>query len=151
VSGDVVECGVWRGGSSMVAALALQQEGDAERRLWLYDTFEGMCEPTPRDRSFGGLAVTEHWEEIRSRPGDLIRARADLQDVQANMASSGVAAERVEYVRGPVEETIPGRVPDRIASLRLDTEWYESTKHELEHVWERLEPGGVLIIHDYGH
>jgi O-methyltransferase len=135
----------------MVAALALEQEGDRERRLWLYDTFAGMSEPTEKDVSLDGLAANAHWDEIRADRDGAIFAYASLEDVQANMASTGVARERVEYVRGPVEQTMPGKIPDRIALLRLDTDWYESTKHELEHLWERLEPGGVLIIDDYGH
>ena len=151
VSGDLVECGVWRGGSSMVAALTSAQEGDGVRRLWLYDTFAGMNEPSERDVTIEGMSAHENWDTIRTTPGDPTMAAASLEDVQANMASTGVAPERVEYVRGPVEETIPGRAPERIALLRLDTDWYESTRHELEHLWERLEPGGVLIIDDYGH
>jgi hypothetical protein len=151
VAGDLVECGVWRGGSSMVAALTLEQEGDRERRLWLYDTFAGMSEPTARDVAADGFSAAEHWDEIKGAPGDPTFAYASLEDVRANMASTGIAADRIEYVRGPVEETIPGAVPERIALLRLDTDWYESTRHELEHLWERLEPGGVLILDDYGH
>jgi O-methyltransferase len=151
VEGDVVECGVWRGGSSMVAALTLQQEGDAERRLWLFDTFEGMTQPTARDVRVDGVAVADHWDEIRARPNDAIFAYASLEDVQANVASTGVRSDRVEYVRGRVEQTIPSTAPDRIAVLRLDTDWYESTRHELEHLWDRVEPGGVLLLDDYGH
>ena len=147
IPGDFVECGVWRGGSSMVAALTL----DAERRLWLYDTFEGMSEPTARDRAFDAeRPVTDRWEEAKAEDGVLL-ARAPLDLVQENMTSTGVADGRVEYVVGKVEDTIPHRVPDGIALLRLDTDWYESTRHELIHLYPRLSPGGVLIIDDYGH
>ena len=151
IAGDLVECGVWRGGSSMVAALTLAQEGDERRRLWLYDTFTGMSEPSARDVTVHGMSARDNWEAISTTPGDPTMAVASLDEVKSNMGSTGIAAERVEYVPGPVEETIPGTVPERIALLRLDTDWYESTRHELEHLWDRLEPGGVLIIDDYGH
>jgi O-methyltransferase len=151
VRGDLVECGVWRGGSSMIAALTLAEEGDGERRLWLYDTFAGMSEPSERDVTVHGMSARDNWQSISTTPGDPTMAAASLAEVRANMASTGIAAERVEYVRGPVEQTIPARVPERVALLRLDTDWYESTRHELEHLWERLEPGGVLIVDDYGH
>jgi O-methyltransferase len=151
VAGDIVECGVWRGGSSMVAALTLIQEGEHARRLWLYDTFEGMTDPTAEDVSVHGLRAAEQWDRIRSRRHDWTLAIASLADVRKNMASTGIAADRLEYVRGAVEETIPSTVPERIAVLRLDTDWYESTRHELEHLWEHLEPGGVLLLDDYGH
>jgi hypothetical protein len=67
------------------------------------------------------------------------------------MASTGIDAGRLHFVKGPVEETIPASVPERIALLRLDTDWYESTRHELIHLFPRLAAGGVLIVDDYGH
>ena len=151
IAGDALECGVWQGGSSMLVALTFDREGDHERRVWLYDTFEGMSEPTERDVAIDGFDAAEHWNEIRSQPDGHIVARTSLDDVRANMATTGLPAERFNFVKGPVEQTIPGTLPERIALLRLDTDWYESTRHELDHLWERLEPGGVLIIDDYGH
>jgi hypothetical protein len=67
------------------------------------------------------------------------------------MALSGYDAARLRFVKGKVEDTVPAQAPARIAILRLDTDWYESTRHELEHLDPRLSPGGVLIIDDYGH
>lgn len=150
VEGDVVECGVWRGGSSMVAALTLLQVGDEQRGLHLYDTFEGMSEPTEHDVSAGGLQVASDWERISDDKDDPVLVYATLEEVRRNMASTGFPAERIAYVQGKVEDTIPAQAPERIALLRLDTDWYESTKHELEQLWPRLVPGGVLIIDDYG-
>ena len=71
--------------------------------------------------------------------------------MRATVLSTGYPAERVHLVRGPVEETIPGAAPDALALLRLDTDWYASTRHELEHLYPRLATGGVLIVDDYGH
>ena len=150
IEGDVVECGVWRGGSSMLAALTLMEEQAPARELWLYDTFEGMSEPTEHDVSAGGDRVSENWERYRRRLDHPVFAYAGLAEVQANMTSTGYPTDRIRYVAGKVEETIPATMPNRIALLRLDTDWYESTRHELEHLYPRLAPGGVLIIDDYG-
>ena len=75
-------------------------------------------------------------------------AYATLDDVRANMETTGYPS--IRYVVGKVENTIPAQMPERINLLRLDTDWYESTRHELEHLWPRLRPGGVLILDDCG-
>jgi O-methyltransferase len=151
VDGDVVECGVWRGGSSMMAALSLTAAED-QRRMWLYDTFEGMPPPSERDVDHTGATAAATLRDADRVAGASNEwAWATIDDVQSNMATTGYPHERINYVPGKVEATIPAKAPERIALLRLDTDWYESTKHELEHLYPRLETGGVLIIDDYGH
>ena len=151
VAGDIVECGVWRGGSSMLAALTLLELGETAKRLWLYDTFEGMNAPTEHDVTIDGMSAASNWQQISGDPDSPVLAFAALDDVRANLTSTGIDPGRLTFVKGPVEDTIPDQIPEQIALLRLDTDWYESTKHELEHLWDRLSPGGVLIIDDYGH
>lgn len=151
IEGDIVECGVWRGGSSMLAALALAHAGDSSRRLYLYDTFTGMTEPSGKDAGPDGVPVSSYWERVKRDRVDSLILSAGVEDVRANMARTGIAAERLTFVEGPVEQTIPATVPARIALLRLDTDWYESTRHELEQLWPLLAVGGVLLIDDYGH
>lgn len=151
IPGDIVECGVWRGGSSMLAALALLDAGDP-RQLWMYDTYEGMTEPSEQDRRWDGESAAERLENqprAEGKPNDW--AFASLEDVKRQMSSVGYPADAMRFVKGPVEETIPRECPDTISLLRLDTDWYESTRHELQHLWPLLSPGGVLIIDDYGH
>jgi hypothetical protein len=154
VEGAYVECGVWRGGSSMAAALRMLDEDMNRRELWLYDTFEGMTDPTEEDiRARDGLSAAEKFDAARAaRPddrSDWFWAEASLEDVRDNLASTGYPDELIRFVKGSVETTIPDAVPERIALLRLDTDWYESTRHELEHLFPRLQPGGVLIVDDY--
>jgi O-methyltransferase len=151
IPGSIVECGVWRGGSMMAAALALLDASDTRRDLYLFDTFEGMSAPTAADVSIDGKAASTLLEAPRSTAADSAWCYATLPDVQAGLASTGYPAERMHFVRGRVEDTLPGRAPASIALLRLDTDWYESTRHELEHLYPRLAPAGVLIIDDYGH
>lgn len=150
IPGDFVECGVFRGGSVMVAAKALQHFGDTARKLYLYDTFEGMPDPTERDVDFKGRTPAQHlrtWSV--SKMSDM--TNSPLDEVRRNVFSTGLAEERFVFVKGKVEETIPGTLPPGpISILRLDTDWYESTRHELVHLFPRLSPGGVLIVDDYG-
>ena len=151
IPGDVVECGVWRGGSSMMAALTLLETGDRPpRELWLFDTFEGMPEPTDRDVSFDGEDAEGTWTASQAADHN-DWCYAPLSDVEDNLRSTNFPPERLHFVQGKVEETIPDQGPEQIALLRLDTDWYESTLHELEHFFPRIAPGGVLIIDDYGH
>lgn len=151
IQGCIVECGVWRGGSCMAAALTLLQELTSDRDLYLFDTFEGMTPPTDLDRTSNGKLAKQHLDEDKKRKG-WTWAIAGLDDVRQNMASTGYPAERIHYIKGPVEETIPIQSPPApIALLRLDTDWYASTRHELIHLFPLLAPGGILIIDDYGH
>jgi hypothetical protein len=142
IEGDIVECGVWRGGSSMMSALSLLP--DTSRKLYLYDTFEGMNEPTDEDVNMVGDQAFDTWQGRD-------KCEADLNDVQTNMALTKYPFEQIHFVQGKVEDTIPQTLPDKIALLRLDTDWYESTFHELTHLFPLLVKGGVLIIDDYGH
>ena len=155
IPGDLVECGVWRGGSSMAIAKALLERGDRSRRIYLYDTFEGMVEPTPSDidyrgRNAGALLSTAK-QDAEKKTESPIWAYASFEDVRANLAKTGYPTENIHFIKGPVEETIPVTIPKTIALLRLDTDWYESTRHELLHLYSRLSPGGILIVDDYGH
>jgi hypothetical protein len=149
IAGSIVECGVWKGGSMVCAARTLLNVGDAGRDLYLFDTFEGMPAPTEHDRSHHGHAASDLLRD--DREDGLIRAVGPLEVVKGAMGATGYSASRVHYVQGKVEDTVPAGAPERIALLRLDTDWYESTRHELEHLYPRLVPGGVLIIDDYGH
>lgn len=155
--GAVVECGVWRGGSMRLVAETLGQLGAPARDLWLYDTFAGMTAPTSEDRDLRGRPADETWQKAQGED-DNAWCNASLEEVRATMLRPLVATgrsypeERMHFVRGPVEETLPATLPDGpIAILRLDTDFYASTAHELTHLYPRLLPGGVLIIDDYGH
>lgn len=148
IPGAIVECGVWRGGTMMAIAETLRHLGHTERELWLYDTFEGMTEPARRDVGIGGVAALPKWRAERAAGRRWIFA--SLDEVRSNMTSTGYPSERTRFVVGDVGSTIPAQMPDQVAMLRLDTDWYESTLHELTYLYPRLSAGGVLIIDDYG-
>jgi O-methyltransferase len=153
IAGDIVECGVWRGGSMMAAALALVEFSTPSRDLYLYDTFEGMTRPTEDDKNIIGQSASELLAKTvkRDTGHGNVWCIAGLEDVRRNMFSTGYPEDRIRFIKGPVEETIPQTIPDQIALLRLDTDWYASTAHELKYLYPRLVSGGVLILDDYGH
>lgn len=151
IPGDVVECGVWRGGSMMAVARTLIECGDRSRGLHLFDTFEGMSAPSAKDVSIDGKPASALLRSQDRADPTSAWCYATLDEVRDVMARTGYPSPLVNFVQGKVEETLPSRAPARIAVLRLDTDWYESTRHELEHLYPRLAPGGVLIIDDYGH
>ena len=151
IPGGILECGVWRGGSMMAVAETLLRLGVRDRDLFLCDTFAGMTPPTVVDVAFDG-SPAEALLAAQS-PADPVSVWcvAGLDEVRANLAATGYPSERLHFVRGRVEETLPAAAPKQIALLRLDTDWYESTRHELEHLFPRIPAGGVLIVDDYGH
>jgi hypothetical protein len=156
IPGAFGECGVWRGGSVLAMILTLLDLDVVDRDFYIYDTFEGMTAPTEHDISPIDPPALETWNAARdvgerAWSGMFSDAVFDEDGVRALLTSSGYPAERLHFVRGAVEETLPGNAPEQLALLRLDTDWYESTRHELEHLYPLLSDGGVLIVDDYGH
>jgi O-methyltransferase len=149
LAGDVVECGVWRGGSMMLMAHALQHFGDMSRQLYLYDTYAGMTEPDDVDIDYDGNAMKPIWN-FAAQQGLMMGAGEALDGVKANMRSTGYPESQMHFIAGNVLETIPAQLPSSIALVRLDTDWYKSTLHELQHLYDLIVPNGVLIIDDYG-
>jgi hypothetical protein len=151
IQGDFVECGVWKGGSCMMMALTLERLGDTSRRIWLYDTFEGMSEPTEADKQITGESATSLLSQEDRADQTSVWCWSTIEEVRANVASTGFHPDRFVFSKGKVEDTIPASLPDTISLLRLDTDWYESTRHELLHLYPLLSAGGILIIDDFGH
>jgi hypothetical protein len=154
IPGAIVECGVWRGGSMQVVARTLASLGVVDRDLYLFDTFEAMPEPSERDVDAWGHRALDDWRLVQER-GETAADPAfwykPFHEVETRLYGCGYPSDRFHFVKGLVEDTVPEQAPGEIALLRLDTDYYESTKHELEHLVPRVAPGGVVIIDDYGH
>lgn len=151
IDGDIVECGVWKGGSSMAAIAALKHKNDFSRAIYLYDTYEGMSAPTKEDKVFTGKSAEEMLGNSNIDDATSVWCYSSITEVKANVATLNYPTQKLHFIKGKVEDTIPQNIPAKIAVLRLDTDWYQSTKHELEHLYPLLVSGGVLIIDDYGH
>lgn len=155
IPGAIVECGVFKGGCSMIMAEAAYAAGREDIDVWLYDTFAGMSEPTEHDFKGGTTAkdarikALEKYQELK-RDDYVDWCLGTLADVRHVIGRSPLPEDKFHLVPGKVEETIPSTMPEQICLLRLDTDFYESTLHELEHLYPRLSPSGVLIVDDYG-
>jgi len=147
IAGDVVECGVWRGGNIMMARLMLP-----ERTCWLYDTFDGMTEPDPVfDTKRSGEKAIDRWN-LKKKGGTKWDA-VDVEEVKDAFFTMGPdLLSRCNFVIGDVEETVDARSHEAgIAVLRLDVDWYRPTKSVLKRLVPKITPGGFLIVDDYGH
>jgi hypothetical protein len=154
IPGDFVECGVFKGASIVCVIRTLQALSVDDRTIWLYDTFEGMSKPEAIDVFWkqtpehdGGL---KSWEILKRPDGGSNWVRSPIEEVREIVGRTDYPAERCVFVKGLVEDTIPAQAPERICLLRLDTDFYRSTKHELVHLYPRLAPAGVLLLDDYG-
>jgi hypothetical protein len=151
IPGDFVECGVWKGGN-LILLSALQETTPHKRMILGFDTFSGMTEPSDADLDYRGIKVETLLRESRKFEGsNSIHALASLELVQENLKINN--SKNVNLIKGDVLETLldSRNIPAKISILRLDTDWYESTKLELEILFPVLSPGGILIIDDYGH
>lgn len=156
IEGDLIECGVYQGRQVLMMAQTLMARGVTDRDVFLYDTFSGQIKPTPADykdkdnpeASF--KANLARWEKGQITGASKAWKVATVEEVRANVYRSGYPEDRFHFVEGDVLKTLPNADHARIAVLRLDTDWYESTRHELECLYDRVVVGGVLIIDDYG-
>jgi hypothetical protein len=151
IAGDIVECGVYRGGNLILAGLVNQKLG-SRRQIWGYDTYEGMSEPSEFDiGTSSGIPATKKFAE-EQRDGHNAWCYAPLEEVSSNIERCGLDLSDFRFIKGKCEETLTQakNLPDKIAILRLDTDWYASTRKELEVLFPLLAQHGVLIVDDYG-
>ena len=150
IRGSLVECGVWRGGSSMAIALRLVQHKSLEEDIYLFDTFSGMVAPSSIDiDTQTGISASDL---LSNAPANSwILAKATMSVVQENMNRTHYPKTKIHYIVGDVLKTLPTTNIESIALLRLDTDWYESTLTELKYLLPHLAKGGIFIIDDYGH
>lgn len=151
IPGDIVECGVWKGGSIMAILLTLLELEQSNRHIHLFDTFEGMTKPSKEDVSIEGKVALSVFKAGTESEADLTWVCSPIEEVKKAVYSTGYPQDKIHFVKGKVENTLPVAAPETISLLRLDTDWYESTLHELIHLFPRLCSGGVIIIDDYGH
>jgi O-methyltransferase len=151
IPGDFVECGVWRGGSSMAIAKTLYDLGVSNRKIYLYDTFQGMTEAGNLDVS---LQANENYNEMKSKVefnrDSHVWAYASISEVKKNMLKTKFSPNLTVFIEGDVKSTLSDHLPDIIALLRLDTDFYESTAIELEALYPQVTVGGCIFIDDYG-
>eukprot|EP00929_Paragymnodinium_shiwhaense_P121245 TRINITY_DN93417_c0_g1_i1.p1 TRINITY_DN93417_c0_g1~~TRINITY_DN93417_c0_g1_i1.p1 ORF type:complete len:305 (-),score=69.49 TRINITY_DN93417_c0_g1_i1:299-1213(-) len=151
IDGDVVEAGVWKGGMTALMMLS-NLKADLSRHFWLYDTFDGMPPPDENDDAYSH----QHWQDYKSGKRTVFVedgkwCYGSLETVKRTVRSTAYPLEKIHFVQGMVEETLrKGQPkPQKIAVLRIDTDFYSSTKSILETLYDRVEPGGTLIVDDY--
>ena len=137
VPGALVECGTARGGSAALMGLTAQYL-EADRTVWVFDTFEGIPPPTTADPD---------WQIAQQYTGSF---RASVSEVKALLNQLGII-QRYKMIKGLLQETLPTCGVEAIALLHLDCDWYESVRCCLEHLYDRVSPGGIIQIDDYGH
>ena len=135
----------------MDVALTLMSLGIKDRDLWLFDTFAGMPKPEEIDINLHGKPAIERFSKHRIDDESSTWVNVPLDEVKNAMALTGYPEEKIHYVKGMVEDTIPATTPESIALLRLDTDWYKSTKHEMDHLYPRVSSKGIVIIDDYAY
>jgi hypothetical protein len=152
IEGDFVECGIWKGGSAMLIAATLVQLKCYDKKIYLYDTFDGMSTPSEKDINYAGKGAEKLLIDAKNNKEESdIWALCSLEKVKQNFSIINYPEENIFYVKGKVEDTVNANSHEKICLLRLDTDWYESTYHEMKYLYPVLEKGGVLIIDDYGH
>jgi O-methyltransferase len=150
IEGAFVECGVWKGGSILVMLKVLHDLHQVDRNIFLFDTFEGMTEPTDVDIDPKGVKAKDRLSN-EDKTKSWIWAKSLIDEVKGNLSVIPYPQNQLHFIQGKVEDTLTNYKPINIALLRLDTDWYESTKVELVELYDLVVPNGIIIIDDYGH
>jgi hypothetical protein len=145
VPGDLIEAGVWRGGAVIFMRAALKAYGDTERRVWVADSFEGLPKADPDLFPL----------EAKAQSGPVLKKlyknfEAGLEEVEQNFATYGLLDGQVKFLKGWFKDTLPTAPVGKLSLIRLDGDFYESTRDCLQHLYDRLSVGGFVIVDDYG-
>jgi hypothetical protein len=152
IPGVFVECGVYRGGSAIAIARTLMNMGCIDRDIYLFDTFDGMTNPSDADFEIGSnISAKELLANAPKGEGGNVWAHASSAEVLNALITVGYPQAKIHLVVGDVAQTLKAAIPKQICLLRLDTDWYESTRIELERLVPQISKGGVMIIDDFGH
>jgi hypothetical protein len=144
VPGDLMEAGVWRGGVTIFMRAVLQELGVNDRTVWVADSFEGL--PQPDHNRFPKEALAYESPAMRK----LRFLAAPLLQVRGAFQCFDLLDDRVRFIPGWFRETLPSAPIEHLAVLRLDADFYESTRDVLVSLYDRVAPGGFVIIDDYG-
>ncbi len=140
VPGDVLEAGTWRGGAAILMRAALEAYGDRQRLVWVADSFQGVPRPDAERYPADAGDTFWTWSELA----------VPLEEVKANFARYGLLDDRVRFLPGWFKDTLPAAPIDRLAVLRVDGDLYESTMDALHPLYDKVSPGGFVIVDDYG-
>ena len=140
VDGDLIETGVWRGGACIMMRGVLKAYGDTGRSVWVADSFEGL--PKPNSAVYAADAGDTHFEWSGLQVG--------VDQVKHNFRRYGLLDDQVKFLVGWFKDTLPDAPIDKLAVARLDGDMYESTIQAIEVLYPKLQPGGFLIVDDYG-
>lgn len=145
IPGDVIETGVWRGGTTIFMRGVLAALGCTDRRVWVADSFEGLPEPDAEKfpaeaRAHASATMAEAFDHFA----------VSRADVEANFAAFGLLDDQVRFLEGWFTDTLPTAPIERLAVIRLDGDYYDSTMDALVSLYERLSPGGYVVVDDYG-
>ena len=145
VPGDLIETGVWRGGATIFMRALLKVHGVTDRAVWVADSFEGLPEPDPElypveAKAHGGTVMTRVYNHFA----------VGLEDVQRNFRAFGMLDDQVRFLKGWFKDTLPTAPIEKLALIRLDGDYYESTRDGLVNLYDKLSVGGYVIVDDYG-
>jgi O-methyltransferase len=145
VPGDLIETGVWRGGATIFMRGILRAHDADDRTVWVADSFEGL--PTPDEKAYP-LEAKAHDGPVMTKLFNHLAA--GLDEVKNNFRAYGLLDDRVRFLKGWFKDTLPTAPIKQLAVMRLDGDYYESTRDALQSLYQHLSPGGYVIIDDYG-
>lgn len=145
IHGDIVQCGVWRGGVTLAILEYLRLANMVNKKVWVYDTFGGMCGASDIDVTIHG----DRGDEIV--PGSTLDCEASIEQFTSVVSASPLVDQNLVIVKGDVSKTLLSNLPDHISFLHLDTDFYQSTLDELKYLAPLVDNCGVIMIDDYGH
>ena len=140
IPGDLIECGVWRGGATIFMRAVLKAYGDVQRQVWVADSFKGLPPPDAENYPLDKDDQLHCFQQLG----------VSLEEVKANFTRYGLLDDQVQFLPGWFKDSLPTASIDRLAVLRADGDMYESTTQILTYLYPKLSVGGYCIIDDYG-